>query len=202
MRTMWNDRGFTLIEVLIALVILVLLSGALYGTYFSMMKGRDSATTGMQPLRDARATLDMLRRELASAYYSKNNERLHFIVEDRDIFGKPSSTLDFTTVTTPLRGSVSTSDLVEVRYQAEEKGEKLFLTRAEKDVFLSGESVPYTQIEELQGFLVECYNGSEWVKSWDMALNSTLPRAVRITLTITEGGTDRKFSAIAVPRVK
>jgi general secretion pathway protein J len=196
----WHNKGFTLIELLIALAILVLLSGALYGTYFTLMKGRESAVIRMEPLRDVRATLDQMRRELSSALYNKENKRLHFVVEDRDTFGKPSSILDFTAVTAPLSGTAPSSDLASIRYEAVEKDGKLLLTREEKDVYLTATPVPYPQMETIQGFLVECYNGSTWVKSWDTSLNNGLPQAVRITFMLQEGDQDRNFSAIAVPR--
>jgi general secretion pathway protein J len=57
-------------------------------------------------------------------------------------------------------------------------------------------------MEDLQGFLVECYNGSAWVKSWDTTLNNGLPQAVRVTLTIQEGDNKQNFSAVTVLRVK
>ncbi len=202
MTTISRNRGFTLLEVLIALLLMVIISGALYGTYFAIMKSRDRATAGMEPLRDVRATLDTLRREIASAFYSKSNKRLHFVVEDRDIFGRPSSTLDFTTATTPLTGSASSSDIIEVRYEPVEKNGKVRLTRAEKDVYLDIDPQAYPQIDEIRGFLVECYDGSAWVKSWDTALNNGLPQAVRVTITIRDGEGTSDFSAIAVPRVR
>jgi general secretion pathway protein J len=200
--TFRNNSGFTLLEILIALFLMVILSGALYGTYFAMVKSRDRATAGTEPLRDARATLDILCRELASAFYSKGNKYLHFVVEDRDIFGKPSSTLDFTAVTTPLKGAAPSSDLVLVRYAPEEKEGKLLLMREERDVYLENEPLPYPQMEELQGFLVECYNGGKWVKSWDSDLNNGLPQAVRVTLTIKDGEKNSNFLVIAVPRAR
>jgi general secretion pathway protein J len=194
--------GFTLLEVLVALLLMVTLTGALYGTYFAIVKSRDRATAGLEPLRDVRATLDLLRREIDSAFYNKNNKRLHFVVEDRDTFGKPSSTFDFTAIATPLAGSVPSSDLIAVRYKPVEKDGKLLLTREETDAYLGIKPSPYPQIEEIQGFLVECYDGNAWVKSWDTSLNNGLPQAVRITLTIQEGDKTSNFSIIAAPRMR
>ena len=197
-----NNSGFTLLETLVALFLMVILSGALYGTYFAIMKSRDRAVTATEPLRDVRATLDILRREITAAFYSKKNKSLHFVVEDRDTFGKPSSTLDFTTVTTPLQGAAPSSDLIRVRYMPKEKDGNLLVMREERDVFLDIEPPPYPQMEEIQGFLVECYNGSIWVKSWDSSLNSGLPQAVRVTLTIKDGKKTSDYSVIAVPRTR
>lgn len=201
-RSISGSGGFTLLEVLVALLLMVILSGALYGTYFAIVKSRDRAYSSLEPLRDVRATLDLVRREIDSAYYNKNNKRLRFIVEDRDTFGKPSSTLDLTAITTPLSGTVPTSDVEEVRYQPAEKDGKLLLNREETDVYLNAKPSPYPLMDEIEGFLVECYDGNTWVKSWDTALNNGLPQAVRVTLTIKEGDRTSDFSVIAVPRMR
>ena len=78
----------------------------------------------------------------------------------------------------------------------------MLLTREEQDIYLEATSSPYPQIEQLEGFLVECYNGSSWVKSWDTALNNGLPEAVRVTLTIKESEKSSSFSTVTVPRVR
>jgi general secretion pathway protein J len=202
-----QDSGFTLLEVLVAMVLLVILSGALYGTFFSLTRGRDMATAGMEARREVRTTLDMLRRELSSVWYARGDKRLHFVVEDRDSFGKPASTLDFTTLSPPRSDSVPSSEQVAVRYQVVEKdkeggnGNRLELTREVKDLYLSAKAIPYPQMEELEGFLVECYAGGKWVNSWDTAINMGLPKAVRVTIRLREGDSTVEFATIATPRV-
>jgi len=197
------NRGFTLLELLIALALLSILSSAIYGTYFSLMRGRESATAGMESRRELRVTLDMLRRELSSVLYNRTNKRLHFVVEDRDIFGKPASTLDFTTITVPSGSVLPTSDMVILRYQPveREKEKKIVLGRQVKDVFTTEDPVRYPQMEEVEGFLVECYDGGKWVKSWDTAINMGLPKSVRVTVRVREGGKTVDFFTFATPRV-
>jgi general secretion pathway protein J len=197
-----SNRGFTLLELLVALVLLVILSGALYGTYFSVMRGSEAAKERTEPLRDARVTLDLLRREVAAAYFDSTNKRLHFIVEDRDIFGKPASILDFTAFTVPKSGSVPSSDVMAVRYKPVEiEARKIILSRQTKDLYLDSKTLPYPLTEQIEGFLVECYDGNQWVKSWDTALNAGLPKAVRITLFLQGSDKPVGFSAIVVPRL-
>lgn len=197
-----SNAGFTLLELLVALVLLVMLSGALYGTYFSVIRGSEAARERTVPLRDARAVLDLLRRELSAAYFDKNNERLHFVVEDRDVFGKPASILEFSAFTAPMTGSVPSSDVMVVRYRAVEQEERtVILSRQSRDLYLDTKTSPYPVTEKIEGFLVECYDGNQWVKSWDTALNPGLPKAVRITLLIQGDENPVGFSAIVVPRV-
>lgn len=202
-----GENGFTLLEVLIALALLGVLATALYGTYFSLIKGREAANEGMEARRELRSTLDLLRRELNSAYYRKDINpnainRFHFTVEDRDIFGKPASTLAFTAIAPPQAGGQTVSDQLDLKYEILEQEKKMILSRRAKDLYHSAEPARYPQMESLEGFLVECKNGDKWVRSWDMTLNTKLPDAIRITITVKEGEKSAEYSVLAAPRIK
>ena len=199
---MWQNRGFTLLEVLVALMLLVILSGALYGTYFSLMRGRETAVAKMDARRELSTTLDLLHRELSAAYFNTANTRLHFVVEDRDYFGKPASTLDFTAIAPPRSDGLTASDQVRLTYKAMEKEQKLQLARQARDLYVTIDPLPYPQMLELEGFLVECYDGGKWVRTWDTKFNAAgLPKAVRITLMVKEGDKTVQFSTIAKPEM-
>lgn len=196
-----SDRGFTLLEVLVAMALLVILSGALYGTWFSLMRGRETAVAKMEARRELAGTIDQMRRELSASFYSNTNKKLHFVVEDRDYFGKPASALDFTAIVSPRSGNLRESDQAQIAYRIVEKDGKLLLVRQVKDLRLTGDPIPYPQMEELEGFLVECHDGGKWVRNWDTRLNLRLPRYVKVTFKVKEGEKTVEFSAIASPRM-
>lgn len=196
-----SRKGFTLLEVLIALALLGILAGALYGTYFSLIKGRESAIAGMEARRELRTTLDLLRRELSSVLYSSKNKRLHFSVENRDIFGKSASVLAFTAIASPQPGGQVISDQIDLKYEIVERDKQMILTRQAKDLYNSGEAARYPQMESIEGFLVECLNGDKWVKIWDTAINFGLPKAIRVTVTVKDGEKTADYTVLAMPKV-
>ena len=200
-----GDNGFTLLEVLIALALLGVLAGTLYSTYFTLIKGRESAAEGMEARRELRTTLDLLRRELNSVVYrsvpSGTKNRLHFSVEDRDIFGKQASRLAFTSIAPPQAGGQAVSDQIDLAYEIVEQEKKMILSRQAKDLYHPGEPGRYPQMESIEGFLVECQNGDKWVKVWDTANGQKLPTAVRVTITVKEGDNNASYSILASPRI-
>src|SRR5262245_17845292 len=103
----------------------------------------------MEERRELGATLDLLRREINAALYSTNDKtRLRFVVEDRDNFGKPASTLELTTLTPPSVQSRPGSGVSNVQYRLVEKDKQYILTRKERDLFYESETAPaYPQME-------------------------------------------------------
>ena len=197
-----SRRGFTLLELLVALALLVIIASAVYGSYFTVIRGRNDAVAGMEALRETTATLALLRKEISSALYRNGDKKLSFVVEDRDQFGKPASNLTLSTLGMTRSGDTPSSDLRVVSYRMREKEGKLLLARAEKELFLDLEPQQYPQMEDLEGFLVECQDNGKWVRSWDTALNGKLPEAVRITLSVKNGDKTISYRAFVRPRLR
>lgn len=200
-----RSKGFTLLEVLIAVVLLGILMTALYGSYFAVIRARDRAAEGMEARRELGGTLDLVRREITSATrFNRDDKRLRFVVEDRDFFGKPASNLELTTLAPPAGEGRKESGIINVQYRMLEKDKKLILTRREQDLFFINDTSPvYPQMENVTSFLVECYDdsSSKWVRTWDTAQYYKLPQMVRITVQVEENGKPVEFSMYAVPKV-
>jgi general secretion pathway protein J len=156
----------------------------------------------MEARRELGDTIDLLRREIASSIYNQGDKRLRFVVEDRDIFGKPASSLELTTLAPQSNQIRKESGIINVQYRLAEKDKQLILTRREQDIVTeSAETATYPQMERISSFLVECYDGSAWVKSWNTQLNRNLPKVVRITVRVEEDGKPVEFSVMSAPRI-
>lgn len=195
-----NRRGFTLLELLIGLAIATLIIAAAYTTLFSLNRAHEAASQGMEQRRILRSTLDMLRRELASLRYFPDDSRLRFVVEDKDYFGKPASTLTFSTLAAPTPAPVS--DQLRVRYRIDTSQERLTLTKASRDQLLEGDDPKaYPLLDTLEGFLVECSDGNRWLRTWDTELTKSLPKLIRVTIRLHEGGQTVAYQATVKPRI-
>ena len=197
-----GSRGFTLIEIAIALVLLGSITTALYGSYFTVVRARERSSLGMEARRELGSTMDLVRREIEASVYRRGDKRVRFVVEDRDVFGKPSSRLELTTLTPPSNQLRKESGIINVQYRLTEKEKLLILTRREQDSVLEyPETVAYPQMERISSFLVECHDGSRWLRSWNTDLNMTLPKMVRITIQLEEDGKPLEFSVMSTPKV-
>lgn len=196
-----DHRGFTLLEVMVALAVGSLVLLAVTTTLFSLNRAHQQVSDRMEQQRSLRNSVDLLRRELSAAIFRPNDKLLRFQVQDRDFYGKPASTMQLATLSAPLDSA--TSDQQIVLYQAEEQQERIRLTRASRDYFQADTPKPnqYPLLDGLDGFLVECYDGSKWVKTWDTELNRSLPKQVRITITLPDSPKPVSFQLLASPRI-
>lgn len=194
--------GFTLLELLVALAVASVIVLAVTGTLFSISKSQEIAAQESERLRSLRNISDLLRRELSSTLYQLNNKQFRFLVEDRDYYGKPASTLALSTLAPPLSDAVS--DQVWVQYSLEESAGGMTLRRTARDLFqveTTEQQFSYPVMEQLEGFLVECYDGSKWIKTWDTELIHRLPQIIRISLIVQENGKSVTYQVIASPRI-
>jgi general secretion pathway protein J len=100
-----------------------------------------------------------------------------------------------------MSGSQPASDQIWVIYKAAEDDTKMLLARQAQDLYVTIDPLPYPQMKDLEGFLVECSSdGKKWVRTWDTALISRLPQYIKVTLMVKEGDKTVGFSTVATPR--
>ncbi len=133
-----DGRGFTLIEIVLALAITAVIMTVVYGSLRGTGRSLASLSVRNQLYRSTYALLEEMGRELASAYLSRNGgrdgrARTLFYVEDRESRGMPQDALYFTTYGHAFSlNRTGESDQSEVCYAArysEQRGELVLLKK-------------------------------------------------------------------------
>lgn len=187
-------KGFTLIEVLITIAIASIVVGALFSIYISVQNTLFAIEGRALRLQEARNLLDMLSREISSAYFNKDDKMTFFIIKDRDIYGRPASILSFT--------AFRDRGLMNINYEVkEEKDKKLILIKKEGPAFRE-ERLEAELIEDIEGFLVEIPKGESSLRTWDTDLTGTIPERLRITLSMNINQKKINLTEIVIPRLR
>lgn len=190
-----SETGFTLIEVLIAVAILSVVLAAIYSTFFLSHRAIEGMDESMLKLQESRRAIDILRRELDSAFYREKESNTFLKIEDRDIYGKQAAQLTFTTFS-PLRPGLS-----KISYYIEDKDGILNLFKKVESPYSKEETEGVDIIEDLEAFTVEAKYNDKWVKTWDTEIIKDKPNEIRIGLTIMIKGKKVTIFDVSQPRV-
>jgi general secretion pathway protein J len=190
-----HNSGFTLIEVLIAVVILSIVLAAIYSTFFLSYRAVEGMDESMVKLQESREAIDILRRELDAAFYSGIDGNTFLKVQDRDIYGKQTAQLTFTAFS-PLRPGLS-----RISYYIEDKDGKLNLFKKIESPYTNDKTEGFNIIEDIEAFSVETLYGDRWVKTWDTDISKSIPDEIRINLSVIINRNKMTLFDVARPRV-
>jgi type II secretion system protein J len=131
-------KGFTLLEVLVSMAILVIIMAALYSAYTTNVEAIQIARQNGEVHQTARIVLDRMTKDLQSALMQvsipSDKIKLGLVGEDHEIDGRRADRMDFTTVThLPLTEKGPASDLCEIGYLVEEDSEDKVLVLLRRD---------------------------------------------------------------------
>lgn len=185
-----GDRGFTLIEVLVAVGLAAALSAALYSTFFSISGASARAGKAVDSYIETGYFLERFSREVRSSYFRRTNQ-LTFFNGGRT---GDSGAVSFTTMTWPvLSKDAPSGDLSAVNYYVREEGGRKALVKEVWSPF-QAEKFTVEVAEDIKGFEVSFFNGKDWAGAWDASLEGQTPRAVAVTVTL---GSGEQLSATA-----
>lgn len=187
---MWSRRGgFTIIEVLVAIVITSVVAGVLYGSYLGSLRIIHGSHKGIEQLNMARHILGRISADLGSAFLRGYREYLVFVGVDGgdEEFGADTVTCIVAGHARSERDAAE-SELCEVSYFLEQGPEdEIYVVRREdptldQDPFSGGEMQVVG--EGVRSLDFEYYDGESWMGSWDSREGNVLPLATRITVTL------------------
>lgn len=178
--------GFTLLELVSALALVAVLSGALFAALQIGVQTRRRAGAALAPLHEAVTAFGVLGRDLAAA------------APPRGILAGPFSG-DGTEVvfyTRPMWTPETAPGIVRVAYgpREDELSGRMVLVRALTVNLLALEE-PEPLEEELCADLLELslayHDGTSWLETWDsLTMGDTLPRAVELSVLVAAPGND------------
>jgi general secretion pathway protein J len=199
-----RSRGFTLLELIVAVTVLAFITMLLYGAFSGMKHTRDGLTRVQDRYREGRTALSRIVRDLQSAYISSQLPINQSLAVLKTAFmghqSTPADRIDFNTFTNIRRDRNShVSDQLEVSYYGEESletsGTVDLLRRSSQYLDLKPDKggridVIATDIDLFDVSFLDPTT-SQWVDSWDTTSatgqQNRLPLQVRVTLVINGG---------------
>jgi general secretion pathway protein J len=203
-RHVTRQRGFTLLELIVAVTVLAFMTLLLYGAFSGMKHTRDGLTRVQDRYREGRTALARIVRDLQGAYISQHlpiNQQLTVL---RTAFvahhSNPAARLDFNAFTNIRRDRNShVSDQLELSYYGEDSIE----TPGSYDLLRRSSQYPDLKPDKGGRIDVMCTDidlfdlkyldpqTSQWVDTWDSTTTTgqqnRMPLMVRITLVVNGG---------------
>jgi general secretion pathway protein J len=196
-----KSKGFTLIEVLLAMAILAVVMTVIYTSFSAAGRDVEQAETIRDETDLARTLISRISDDISNAYVNRNMNYSAPITifdgkeEEVESGGEKirHDSITLTTLTNWRKPDSKEMELWEVGYFFEEKpdGNGYTLYRREKrelskDVPALEGGVEYEITDRVKSLQLRYYDGSNWSDAWDKSL-SKVPTAVEITLTLDTG---------------
>lgn len=193
-------RGFTLVEILLALAILSVILLLLLSAFTGAARSREALAKRSREFRQIRIAMDRIGTDLAGAFASSIRQDSAFTCREDQLSGKPAATVVFTAFQLPQAdGGRPAASIVKIKYfpRVGADGASMELHREQADLPFLENRIPLREAllaVDLKGFRVELHDGSEWVKEWPPAgkAKTTLPKKAAVTLVDSRGDTYRR----------
>ncbi len=183
--------GFTLLELLVAMLMVAILSMALYASLRVAFDAQRSAEAAVEPPRTAAAALDLVGQDVQAAVPIGVTATQYEGTDGTDDRGRPGDDVVFYSVADSPLHAAANGDVkqVELTVQTAANGTDHLLVRKVTRNLLSATSTPNPDVEVIcrgvGGFNLRYYNGDTWADSWDSTQeDNTIPAAVEVTLTL------------------
>ena len=218
--TRWADRGFTLLEVMIAIFIFAIIATTIFSSYTSLLSGSETSDQGTAPYEMAKNCLNRMIVDLESIHltlppgYSppvlgEPPELYRIVGEIFDIQGVSFPRLRFTSLAHLSFGGKTEKGIAEIVYYVQASGDGNYVLKRADNLY------PYETFEEKAGDPVLCTD----VKSltfkyydqdgtahdlWDSDdedFGYSTPKAIDINLELAESSNSLWFKTMATPPV-
>ncbi len=198
-----KSRGFTLVEVLVALCVVGILMGALYGSYRAIIGSIQDLPVRLEAERKTRLFVQCLSRQVRCCYHSRSRgtgrpvsepNRVGAVGDDRQTpffqgAASPQDDILLQFVTADSRSSRRSylGDLTVVSYKLESSQhtllarEEIYGRQQEND---DRDDRWRPVLENVSEIEFEYFDGEDWRTEWNSNLSGGLPRALRVAFEV------------------
>jgi len=178
-----SERGFTLVEVLLAVALVAMMATLVFGSLYVTTSAIDAARAKSANEQVIRSTLRVMTDEL-SVGESRTAGPWMGINGQQD--GQPADSVAFLTMG-QFRGADSAKDTELVRIVYTREGDRLLRFVRRNLYGLTDESVEQVELaNKVKGFNVRYYDGKNnlWLDEWDGRGRPGFPKVVLLELTL------------------
>ncbi|GBE14659.1 pseudopilin GspJ [bacterium BMS3Abin14] len=191
------EKGFTLIEVMVAFTILAVMAGVAFSVVFSSTKRSRALDRQMNLSMEAGSIMNLITEDLAGTF--RREGTIPFFVGS-DVFHEdiPSDEVQFlTTSTLPVDPQASRGDLAEVAYRLtfDEEGRSTLFRREQSPPSGAYDEGGVSNVvsDKVRSFNLRYYDGRDWVDEWDSldtgggSDHGKIPLEIEIEIKLSDG---------------
>jgi len=187
------QRGFTLLEMIVATAIMAVLAGSLYATLHVAFRARRSATTAVEKTRAADLALAFMGADLESACVPTGILAGGFLGEpSTGAEGQPVDGLLLHTIAPGGVADEGVGDLRQVEFVCEENDDGdgvglVLLRRVTTNLLAPTTPEPDEEVlcRNVFTLALRYFDGIDWLDTWDSTMqDNQLPAAVEVTLEL------------------
>jgi type II secretion system protein J len=191
-RFLQQTAGFTLVELLLALVMFATIAGVIFASFAAVADGVDKGRQSAEMFRIGRGALQRLTQEIEGALWYEDDTNTRWIGEDDTTDGQPRDRLTFVTIPYRSFGSTPEGELCDVSYFIAENVQGHTALFRTEDCTLDSErqeeeDAPRLELTDLAvGLDVTYYDAEGAHDEWPPGRqdNAPLPCRVRVALTL------------------
>ncbi len=196
-----DKDGFTLVEILLAMAIIVTIVSMVYGSYFATSKSTQAYKSKITLSRQGRKVLGQMARQIRCSYASKADKNTYPAPIPQQGNTDPASAINYfkgnsdepsgeilhlVTTNGFSVGLVPSNGLFEATYKLDKSRGLLF--SSQRRLAVTSKSVEqkkkWQQIaEDIESLKLAFFDGQKWLNKWDFKDKKQLPCAVKINIT-------------------
>ncbi len=182
--------GFTLLEILLAMTLMAMLAGTLYGSLHIAFRARDSVQRAIEETNAGALGLDLVRRDFSEALPPKGILAGTFIgSDDQWDNGRDADSMDFYASANMLDEPVGTCDIIHVSIAlgTDDDGTVALVRNTTTNLLATEVPEPDTEVicRNVRSLNLRYFDGTDWLDSWDSTQEGDeLPLAVELVLEL------------------